>query len=344
MNRKVIDEIVWWIPFKKLRNNIRIYLNNKLDDDPMEAYDIEWVKKFIKSLKEDKNFIKKYKILMKNLDKDSIETISNIIIKVFKIINNIDSYKSIINGEELKSVVKMYNEYLSKIIKINDECYLYEDYVLPVNKFEKCIFYSKLSIEYINNLHNIKNRDIIDAGAFIGDSGIMLSKYTNKNVYCFEPFKNIYDIMLKTIELNNIKNIVPVNLALGNENSKITSFYDPQNAVNGCNSLINNNNDVYTNEEIINMITLDEFVYKNNLEVGLIKTDLEGFEQEFLKGAINTIKKHKPVLPISIYHNYSDFFDIKPMIEDLNLGYKFKIVKPIDNTIILETTLIAEIY
>lgn len=344
MDKKIIDEIVWWIPFKKLRNNIRIYLNNKLDDDPMEAYDIEWVKKFIKSLKEDKNFIKKYKILMKNLDKDSIETISNIIIKVFKIINNIDSYKSIINGEELKSVVKMYNEYLSKIIKINDECYLYEDYVLPVNKFEKCIFYSKLSIEYINNLHNIKNRDIIDAGAFIGDSGIMLSKYTNKNVYCFEPFKNTYDIMLKTIELNNIKNIVPVNLALGNENSKITSFYDPQNAVNGCNSLINNNNDVYTNEEIINMITLDEFVYKNNLEVGLIKTDLEGFEQEFLKGAINTIKKHKPVLLISIYHNYSDFFDIKPMIEDLNLGYKFKIVKPIDNTIILETTLIAEIY
>ncbi|MCZ9888094.1 hypothetical protein OFS07_04970 [Brachyspira hyodysenteriae] len=33
MNRKVIDEIVWWIPFKKLRNNIRIYLNYLIDKD-----------------------------------------------------------------------------------------------------------------------------------------------------------------------------------------------------------------------------------------------------------------------------------------------------------------------
>nr|WP_152655876.1 FkbM family methyltransferase [Brachyspira hyodysenteriae] len=80
------------------------------------------------------------------------------------------------------------------------------------------------------------------------------------------------------------------------------------------------------------------------MKVGLIKTDLEGFEQPFLRGALNTIKKQKPILIISIYHNYNDFFDIKPMIEELNLGYKFKIAKSNDFELIRETKLIAEVY
>ena len=38
-----------------------------------------------------------------------------------------------------------------------------------------------------------------------------------------------------------------------------------------------------------------------------------------------------------------DFFNIKPMIESWDLGYEFKIVKPVDGAIILETMLIAEV-
>ncbi|MEI0529225.1 hypothetical protein R4J00_11355 [Brachyspira intermedia] len=30
MNKKMIDDIVWYIPFKKLRNAVREYLNYKL--------------------------------------------------------------------------------------------------------------------------------------------------------------------------------------------------------------------------------------------------------------------------------------------------------------------------
>ena len=72
--------------------------------------------------------------------------------------------------------------------------------------------------------------------------------------------------------------------------------------------------------------------------------DLEGFEQPFLRGALNTIKTQKPALMISIYHNYSDFFDIKPMLENLNLGYKFKIVRPEEHLALVTTSMIAEVY
>ena len=47
---------------------------------------------------------------------------------------------------------------------------------------------------------------------------------------------------------------------------------------------------------------------------------------------------------ISIYHNYDDFFNIKPLIESWNLGYKFKIIKPKIDCLILETVLLAEVY
>ena len=70
----------------------------------------------------------------------------------------------------------------------------------------------------------------------------------------------------------------------------------------------------------------------------------EGAEQEFLRGAINTIKKYKPILLISIYHSIDDFLDIKPMIESWDLGYHFEIVKPVDGSIMFETMLIAEVY
>ena len=83
----------------------------------------------------------------------------------------------------------------------------------------------------------------------------------------------------------------------------------------------------YDKQFVVKSKSLDEFVEENNLNVGFIKIDVEGEEQNLLKGAINTIKTQKPIIYISIYHSPNDLFEIKPWIESLNLGYKFKISK-----------------
>ncbi|TXJ30536.1 hypothetical protein EPJ69_10360 [Brachyspira aalborgi] len=49
------------------------------------------------------------------------------------------------------------------------------------------------------------------------------------------------------------------------------------------------------------------------MEVGFIKVDIEGEEQKLLEVSKNTIIKQRPYMVISIYHNESDFFDIKPI-------------------------------
>ena len=76
----------------------------------------------------------------------------------------------------------------------------------------------------------------------------------------------------------------------------------------------------------------------------MITIDVEGAEQNLLKGAMDTIKLQKPLLFISIYHNVADFFEIKPWmikpwIQSLDLGYEFEIVKEQPWTFVADTVL-----
>lgn len=170
----------------------------------------------------------------------------------------------------------------------------------------------------------LKDKDIIDAGAFTGDTSLPLSKITDKNVYAFEPFENSFKLLNKNVNDNNIENIVPVKKSLGNINGERTLFLSGNN-VQGITSDPNIRN--YDNEIKVEETTIDKFVEENNLDVGLITVDVEGAEMDLLNGAINTIKTQKPILNISIYHKVSDFFNIIPWIANLGLGYEFKIVK-----------------
>lgn len=325
MTSKTIDNIVWFIPSRKLRDNIRDFMNfiyKKLL--PMQAWDSFFIADFREAIKNDTNFYQKYLNLIKNFDNESVEIINNIVGKIYNY-NNIDEPVSFSQSQSQK-IKELSEEYNNKIIKINEELFIYDKYILPKNHFEIEVFYDKSGMNYIKNINQVKNKNIIDAGGYIGDSAIVFSDYTDKNIYSFEPFLQNYNLMLKTIELNKKNNIIPVNIALGDENKEIG-----MDASVGAGSGLSIENAKESNinniKNKVKMMTLDSYVKENNIEVGLIKTDLEGFEQPFLKGAIETIKEQKPVLIISIYHNYSDFFEIKPMIENLNLGYKFRIIK-----------------
>ena len=170
----------------------------------------------------------------------------------------------------------------------------------------------------------LKNKDIIDAGAFTGDTSIPLSKITDNNVYAFEPFKDSYNLLKRNVEANHIVNIVPVNKSLGNINGNRTLYLSKNNVQGVCSdSSIRS----YDEEIHVEETTIDSFVKENNLNVGYITVDVEGAEMDLLEGAIDTIKSQKPILCISIYHKVSDYFDIIPWIANLGLDYEFEIFK-----------------
>jgi len=215
--------------------------------------------------------------------------------------------------------------------------YNYNDFLLPIEHFELSIFYYELGINYIKNKNKLVNTDFIDAGAFIGDSAIILNKLNPRKIYGFEPVEHSFNLMQQTIKLNNLNNILPVKSGIGAAIGETDIFI---NGANGISSTIGSNAGT---KEIISIDTIDNFAKNNNLNTGLIKIDTEGMEQDVLRGAENTIKKYKPVLLVSIYHSAKDFFEIKPLIESWNLGYKFKIVKLVPNSYIVDTMLICEV-
>lgn len=187
---------------------------------------------------------------------------------------------------------------------------------------------SKKDLEYI------KDKDIIDAGAFTGDTCLPLSKVTSKNIYAFEPFKDSFKLLKKNIESNNIKNIIPINKSLGNINGERTLFLSGKN-VQGITS--DSKIRAYDEEIKVEETTIDQFAEENNLDVGYITIDVEGAEMDLLKGAENTIKTQKPILFISIYHKVSDYFNIIPWVANLDVGYEFNVIKENPWTFLADT-------
>jgi len=77
---------------------------------------------------------------------------------------------------------------------------------------------------------------------------------------------------------------------------------------------------------LLEMISVDEFVKENELEVGLIKLDVEGSELDVIKGAKKTIKMHRPVLIVSLYHKGQDFFEIPRIVKELVPEYRLRFI------------------
>ena len=282
----------------------------------------------------------RFSALISGLDNESRNTVSDIIHRMGMIADGNKSLQDVYTQREQEEFVRMNDEFSSKIVKLNDNLYYYNGYYLPVNQFDSSVFYSKYAIDELTTLDSVRNKDIIDAGGYVGDTALLFSSYTDKSIHVFEASPSNMDIIRETIRLNQLENIVPVSKALGEKSGTATFSLGERNS---CNSLVERPGYNYPNHIEVPVITLDDYVRENNLEVGLIKVDIEGGEQLLLKGAVETIRTQHLILLISIYHSANDFFEIKPMIEKMCDKYTFRIIKPANSAIVIETILLAEV-
>ena len=328
--------------FVKGQKNIleRIDGVNRKIEEPV-TYNNNWERRAIESFRDitkHDNFLDDFQRLIKNLDEESVLTVIQLLKRQMKVIDAKDKKHFIYSKDEQEKIRILREDFDNYKIQLSENVFAYKQYLLPVDHFEASVFYHKHGLEYIENLECIKGKDIIDVGGFIGDSCLILAPLTNKKVYAFESVTENYELLLKTLQLNNIKNVIAEKIALG-ENDRETVI----NVAGSCSSLVTPSSPTVEYQEYVQMTTLDHYLEKKqNIDVGLIKVDIEGTEQAFIKGAIETIRRFKPVLLLSIYHNADDFFKIKPMIEELDLGYRFKIYNPIDQSISREVLLIAQ--
>ena len=282
----------------------------------------------------------RFSALISGLDNESRNTVSDIIHRMGMIADGNKSLQDVYTQREQEEFVRMNDEFSSKIVKLNDNLYYYNGYYLPVNQFDSSVFFTRYGIDKLTTLSSVRNKHIIDAGGYVGDTALLFSSYTDKNIHVFEASPSNMDIIRETIRLNHLDNIVPVSKALGEKSGTARFSLGERNS---CNSLVERPGYNYPDHIEVPVVTLDDYVRENDLEIGLIKVDIEGGEQLLLRGAVETIRTQHPILLISIYHSANDFFEIKPMIEKMCGKYTFRIVKPANPAIALETILLAEV-
>lgn len=75
-----------------------------------------------------------------------------------------------------------------------------------------------------------------------------------------------------------------------------------------------------TETEIV-IDTIDNFCATHDIRLSYIKADLEGYEMNLLFGASKTIKKYKPKIAITTYHNEKHASEIEKYLLSINSAY-----------------------
>lgn len=205
-------------------------------------------------------------------------------------------------------------------------------YTLPINHFEKVVFYHNYGLDALPFAANerLADTDFIDAGAYIGDSALVLNQYKPRRIYAFEPCSANLKLLEKTMALNGVTNVEPVPQALSNTESTGHMFtWDNASFL------------TEAGDQQVQTTTIDAYTARNNLRVGLVKMDIEGAESSAIKGAEHTITSQRPVLVISLYHTGRDFFEIPTLLKTWVPSYRFRFLNLHRLAPILERVLLA---
>lgn len=136
---------------------------------------------------------------------------------------------------------------------------------------------------------------LLDAGANIGWHTIFGSKVvgTTGKVIAIEPDENNYNLLLSNIELNNLPNVEPIKVALGDYTGTAELSHCPNNYGDHIIS------STLENRTQVKCTTLDDLFTNTNIDqsrIKLMKFDIQGYEPYALQGMRNFLKTYKPVI------------------------------------------------
>lgn len=158
-----------------------------------------------------------------------------------------------------------------------------------------------------------ENEVFVDLGAWRGDT-IDDYRYTYgencyKRIYCYEIEEN--NIKKLHERFDSIPNIIIRPVGASREKGVM---YLSDNGTSDAQSLVS------FGSKKIDTVALDQDITE---KITFLKTDIEGAEQDAIRGAQEHIRNDKPKLAISIYHSNKDLFSIFELIEQIQPGYHF---------------------
>lgn len=204
-------------------------------------------------------------------------------------------------------------------IKGYDDLFLYPS-MAPFHNFAQVISEGMLTKHwhhYEIPQTSVTETDIIlDCGSA---EGFFAFKYKVKaqKIYVVEPLPLFVNSLEKMFKNNPKIEVFP--FALGSVNGDLYMELKDSAIASKCSS-----SNVGMHEYIkISSFTIDTLF--NEKKISYIKADLEGFEEEVIKGALQTIKLNKPKIAITTYHDGQDFKKLIDLIHSVVPEYNFLI-------------------
>jgi FkbM family methyltransferase len=136
-----------------------------------------------------------------------------------------------------------------------------------------------------------------------------------KHVYMVEPSRIFYNSLQQTFAKYKEK-LTIFHVAVGNEDGVIAFDEDSLDGKVAETSKAN----TYS----IDISKIDS-LFKNDERITYLKADIEGFEEEMLKGAEQTIKRNKPKIAITTYHTQNNPDEIISIIKGFVPEYNYYI-------------------
>jgi FkbM family methyltransferase len=158
------------------------------------------------------------------------------------------------------------------------------------------------TIEFM--VKNAGQGDIVHAGAYFGDFLPALSQacVDGAKLWAFEPNPENYRCALITIEINNLKNVEIMNAGLGVYRSRFSMKIADESgrALGGASHMVGRSKKNNLEQIVeVDIYKLDDVVPLER-QVSILQLDVEGFEKQALTGAMETIRRCKPILILEL--------------------------------------------
>ena len=149
---------------------------------------------------------------------------------------------------------------------------------------------------------NCRGGDIVHAGTFFGDfiPALSMACVDGTKLWAFEPHPENYRCAAITILMNGLSNVVLTNAALGPEPSAAPMIVadvtgQPRGGGSTMVGSVRRLPGGGGHQMMVDVVRVDDIV-PSDRRVSILQLDVEGFEQHALSGALNTIRRSKPIL------------------------------------------------
>lgn len=248
------------------------------------------------------------------------------------------SFKEIINhliSPKCESIITKYVELSKKTYKYDyykvkgyDKLFQYPAKA-PYHNFAQVIAEGMQSNHWhhyeISQTRVDKDAVIVDCGSA---EGFFAFKYKDvaKKIYVIEPLPIFVD-SLKEMFLD-YESIEVLPYALSSNHGTLYMELNDSAIASTCSDSPTNMQNYIT----VKAVTIDNLFAEKNIKIDYLKADLEGFEEEMIKGALKTIEMSRPKIAITTYHTGQDYKKLIKLVTSVVPEYKY-LVKGIEERV-----------